>query len=245
MLRGLSAYLIPSLTVHLALFVGFASTPSHAIRAAERPVEVLEFVTISEEGGGRLGNDDVIGDAPAPQPEKPPEKVFRRVKPKSSAPAAVPSEAQAPPETSGVEGAQDGIEGEETPDASGGSLVSGSAGTDPDVTQAGVGSGGQGVDRRTALRAWLREIQREANKIALRNYPASAIRMRLEGKVRIGIEIGGDGGILGVRIMSSSGHAMLDESARESVRGLRIPAPPEELQWHAREVVLPIRYALE
>ncbi len=124
-------------------------------------------------------------------------------------------------------------------------MAMGSAGTDPHAVRAGSGSGGEGVDRRSALRAWLREIQREVNKIATRNYPSSAVRMKLEGKLSVGITIGSDGRIVEVRVLSSSGHSVLDQAAKSSVMTLHIPAPPDELGWREREISLPIRYALQ
>jgi protein TonB len=235
--------------VHGAFFVALASAP-----AAVEPSAItraIEFITISDDGGGRLGDDEQVGDAAAPT--EPPERLFREVEPKRARrkPVVEAKRKPAKPEPAIAETsdpakspATDGVEAGATRTASH-SMMSGSAGRDPNATASGVGSGGQGVDRRAALRAWLSEVQREVNKIATRNYPSSAVRMKLEGRLRLGVTIGEDGRILAVRVLSSSGHSVLDESATASVTELRIPAPPEALHWRQREISLPIRYALQ
>ena len=178
-----------------------------------------------------------------------PEQLFRKVRPKPRRPRPVAvakpkveaTKAIAEP-SDGDESGEEGVE--DASQATSHAMASGSAGTDPNATRSGIGSGGEGVDRRSALRAWLSEVQREVNKIATRNYPSSAVRMRLEGRLRLGVTIGADGQILEVRVLSSSGHSVLDESATASVNALHIPPPPEELGWRAREISLPVRYAL-
>ncbi len=244
-----SAYLLPSVIAHCAFFAALASSPS-TVDSLSR-IEAVEFTVISELGGGRVGDDTEIGDAV--EPTEPPEKKFRQVrpapKPKRAAAVVEPEQAP-PPEPASVEEGDGAVaeinSGDRQPNAAiGHSRLSGSAGSDPNAISAGVGSGGEGVDRRSALRAWLREIQREVNKIATRNYPSAAVRMGLEGKLRLGITIAPDGSVRGVRVLSSSGHSVLDDSATHSVMALHIPAPPAELGWSEREIALPIRYALQ
>lgn len=251
-----AAWLVPSLVLHGALFMGLHT---HAATVAgEDPLtgrlEAVEFVAIGDRGGGRIGNDLQIGDAP--EPAAAPTKIFRRAK-RSRLPSAetvdieVVDGSKPSAETSSTTdvgdgdleapGSSDGIEGS----IGGGSTLSGSAGSDPDATMAGTGRGGQGVDRRTALRAWLREVQREVNTIATRDYPERAVRMKLEGRLKLGITIAADGRITRVVLRASSGHAVLDDAAKRSVQSLRIPPPPEALRWHEREIVLPLRYALD
>ncbi len=239
-------FVFSSMLVHGAFFTALASAPT-AVEPS--PISrAIEFITITEDGGGRLGNDTSIGDAKAP-PEEPPEQLFRKVrsKPRRARPVAVAEpKVQAAKTTAepsdGDDAGEDGVE--DASEAIRHAMASGSAGSDPKATRSGIGSGGEGVDRRAALRAWLSEVQREVNKIATRNYPSSAVRMRLEGRLRLGVTIGSDGQILGVRVLSSSGHSVLDESATASVTALHIPPPPEELGWRAREISLPVRYAL-
>jgi TonB family protein len=239
-------FVFSSMLLHGAVFSALASTPT-AVEPS--PVSrAIEFITITDEGGGRLGNDTSIGDAKS-TPEEPPEQLFRKVRPKPRRPRPVavakpkvdaPSKPVEPAD--GGDASEDGVEN--SGDTIRHAMATGSAGTDPNATRSGVGSGGEGVDRRSALRAWLSEVQREVNKMATRNYPSSAVRMRLEGRLRLGVTIGVDGRILAVRVLSSSGHPVLDQSATASVTSLHIPAPPKELGWRAREISLPVRYAL-
>ena len=237
-------FVFSSMLVHGVFFSALASAPT-AVEPS--PIHrAIEFITITEDGGGRLGNDTNIGDAKAP-PEEPPEELFRKVRPKPRHPkpiaVAKPKvEATTVERSDGDEVGEEGVE--DASEATSHAMASGSAGTDPNATRSGIGSGGEGVDRRSALRAWLSEVQREVNKIATRNYPSSAVRMRLEGRLRLGVTIGEDGRILAVRVLSSSGHSVLDESATASVTALHVPPPPDELGWRAREISLPVRYAL-
>jgi len=244
----LAIYLVASLTVHGVIFGALAATPTQRDADDDRVALVaIEFTTITDRGGGRIGNDDQIGDAP--EPAVAPKPTFKRVAPKPKAPPPKkPSEPAENPIAKGVAldsgSAHAAVQTTEGSGA-GASQLRGSAGSDPNATMAGTGSGGEGVERRTALRTWLRHVQREVNKIATRDYPERAVRMRLEGKLKLGITIDEHGHITKVRLLSSCGHEVLDEAALSSVDSLRIPAPPPELRWQEREIALPIRYALQ
>lgn len=238
-------YLFSSIAVHGVMFAALAATPQ-----SEDPTTIaraIEFITITDTGGGRIGDDEQVGDALTP--EEPPQRRFRKVRPKPKPVKKTPVAETTPPAEEPVP-ASDSSEAASatttaiTSTAVSHAAISGSAGGDPDATRSGTGTGGEGVDRRSALRSWLSEVQREVNKIASRNYPSSAVRMRLEGRLRLGVTIGSGGEIVAVRVLSSSGHPVLDESATASVRALHIPPPPEELRWREREISLPIRYAL-
>ncbi|MEM7138975.1 MAG: energy transducer TonB [Myxococcota bacterium] len=244
MILRLGSCVFPSLLVHGALFAALTTTPDSV--EPRSLAEVVEFIAITDEGGGREGEDRQIGDTAEPQAV--PEKKFRQVKPKATRPRPTPEIVAIPTPSQALDSRGDenvAVTDQSAAGASTSGQVAGSAGSNPNATRAGSGTGEEGVDRRSALRAWLREIQHEVNKIATRNYPSSAVRMKLEGKLRVGITIGADGRILGVRVLSSSGHSVLDESATESVMTLHIPPPPKALGWREREISLPIRYALE
>lgn len=240
-----ASHLVTSLFVHGVFFAALSGAPVSNERSEQ--TRAIEFITITDDGGGRAGDDDQIGDAVAPK--EPPKQLFRKVRPKPKRPRPIahtkresekPEPAADPGRATDAIAEGDGPSSESTSHA----MASGSAGADPNATHSGTGSGGEGVDRRSALRAWLREVQREVNKIATRNYPSSAVRMRLEGRLRLGVTIGTDGRILAVRVLSSSGHRVLDESATASVHSLHIPPPPQTLGWREREISLPVRYAL-
>jgi protein TonB len=242
------SFLIPSLMIHGVIFSALASVRPDDESALVRTVE---FTLITELGGGRPGHDEDIGDAEEPKPETERE-IFKKVAPepkKARKPLAVapaPTAKEPNDKETSLEAADEGTDAQDAEASSGGgaSTVSGSAGRDPNATGSGSGLGGQGVDRRSALRAWIRQIQREVNKLATRNYPRTAVRMGLEGRLRLALMIGKDGTIRSVRLLTSSGHAVLDEAASEAVMRIRVPAPPAELQWTEREIPLPIRYSL-
>ncbi|KPK17275.1 MAG: hypothetical protein AMJ62_02180 [Myxococcales bacterium SG8_38] len=250
MLARSGSYLIPSLLVHGAFFAALASVP--ATVEGSSVIRAIEFISITDVGGGRLGNDEQVGDAV--EPTDPPQRLFRKVQPKPVRKEPVVEQQTQERDITPEPIASDSGEGGEAHAAASAqgashatshSMVMGSAGTNPNATSSGVGHGDEGVDRRSALRAWLRQIQREVNKIATRNYPSSAVRMHLEGRLRLGITIGEDGKIVAVRVLSSSGHPVLDDSATASVMALLIPPPPEALGWREREISLPIRYAID
>ena len=76
-------------------------------------------------------------------------------------------------------------------------------------------------------------------------YPRSATRAGIEGTVMVGLAITPSGTVSRVRVKRSSGHERLDDAALAFLRNLnRVPALPPELDWHTREVTLPISYRL-
>ncbi len=51
-----------------------------------------------------------------------------------------------------------------------------------------------------------------------RYYPEAAKQQRLAGEVRLMVILNASGGIRAIRLIDSSGHEMLDEAAKASVR---------------------------
>lgn len=97
----------------------------------------------------------------------------------------------------------------------------------------------------------LRRVE-EAYKNALRlaierhkGYPRRAIRLRQEGEATVGFTIRRDGSITDLRVVESSGSALLDRAAQEAVRQVdgRLPIP-EEIERETWVFTLPINYAL-
>ena len=59
------------------------------------------------------------------------------------------------------------------------------------------------------------------------SYPAQARRQRITGEVHVSFTIAANGGVSGVSVVRSSGHAVLDEAARQTVhRAAPFPAIP-------------------
>ena len=243
------SFLFPSLLIHGAIFSALASGRSATESSL---VEAVEYIVITDFGGGREGDDRQIGDAA--QTTEPDPVRFKRIRPKPKplkrskpplepiADPATPTDVTQDATSASTEELGPQGHGEQGGSAS---AISGSAGRNPFGTTSGSGVGGEGVDRRAALRAWLRQIQREVNKLAARNYPRTAVRMGLEGRLRLGLTIDEEGTIRNVRVLKSSGHSVLDDSASASVMQIHLPPPPAELRWSEREISLPIRYSLE
>ncbi|HVZ34352.1 MAG TPA: energy transducer TonB, partial [Polyangiaceae bacterium] len=58
-------------------------------------------------------------------------------------------------------------------------------------------------------------------------YPRAAARAGLEGRVVLALRIARDGGLVGLRVASTSGHGLLDEAALDAAREIgRLPPPP-------------------
>lgn len=71
------------------------------------------------------------------------------------------------------------------------------------------------------LEAWRAKVERVGNI----NYPAEAIQRKLSGKLILEVAINTDGSLHKVKILSSSGHKVLDEAAKRIVR-LSAPFSP-------------------
>ncbi len=74
-------------------------------------------------------------------------------------------------------------------------------------------------------------------------YPDKARRAHWEGTVELEVLIRLDGGVDGVRVLSSCGHALLDEAALDAVRGWRF-APRSGAGGPTRHT-LPVTFVLE
>ena len=71
------------------------------------------------------------------------------------------------------------------------------------------------------LDAWRAKVERIGNI----NYPSSAVQNRITGKLTMDVAINPDGSLHAVKILRSSGHAILDKAAERIVR-LAAPYPP-------------------
>ena len=91
------------------------------------------------------------------------------------------------------------------------------------------------ADLSLELERWLERRQ---------NYPRAARRAGLQGEVRLRFLLSRGGQASGVRVVQSSGAAILDRAATDLLRDAG-PLPwPEPLQAEAIEVEVPIRYTL-
>ncbi len=91
-----------------------------------------------------------------------------------------------------------------------------------------------------------RIVQRlQADLRAWFTYPPLARRRNLEGRVTLGFGIDGSGTIRGVRVLRSSGHAILDLAAERTLRRLhRVKWYPTMSGGRPTEIELPVVYRL-
>lgn len=101
-----------------------------------------------------------------------------------------------------------------------------------------------GAERDGELREQLRGRLNNA-LIAHFEYPMTARRRGWEGVVRVGLRVEANGRLTGLRVIGSSGHAVLDRAALNSLgRVGRLPDAISWLQGRRFDMVLPVRYQL-
>ena len=66
--------------------------------------------------------------------------------------------------------------------------------------------------------AYLEKFREKVEFYGNRYYPEAAKQQNLAGEVRLMVILNQNGGIRAIRLIDSSGHAMLDEAAKASVR---------------------------
>jgi protein TonB len=77
------------------------------------------------------------------------------------------------------------------------------------------------------------------------DYPPLARRRGWQGRVNVGLHVAADGDLTRIRLIKSSGHALLDRAAVRSITELRnIPRAAQWLEGNGMDLVLPVRYQL-
>jgi len=85
--------------------------------------------------------------------------------------------------------------------------------------------------REAADAAYLMEWRQRVEAVGNRYYPEASVRYGLYGSLRLLVSIRSDGSLADIRVLSSSGYAVLDEAAIKIVRMAAPYAPfPEELR---------------
>ena len=72
--------------------------------------------------------------------------------------------------------------------------------------------------KQDASAAYLDKFRQKVELYGNRYYPDAAKQQRLSGEVRLMVILNSNGGIRAIRLIESSGHAILDEAAKASVR---------------------------
>ncbi|MCI0548722.1 MAG: TonB family protein [Candidatus Rokubacteria bacterium] len=193
--------------------------------------------------------------SPTPSPAAPAPVVPDPGSPKDSpalAPRSEPTVAAAPgpPVATGKSGTRGSGDAESNPGslrASAGESPGAAPGGEGDLTaaRAGVGPGasGSGSGARPAeYGAYLRQLRERIH--AGLEYPLAARRQGLAGTVELEVRVEPSGRLSGVAVVGSSGHALLDEAAAESVRRIAPPPLPAELRRAPLRVRVPVVFEL-
>lgn len=78
-----------------------------------------------------------------------------------------------------------------------------------------------------------------------RYYPPLARSRGWQGEVRLGVRVGSDGRLSRVRVLQTSGHALLDRAAVRSLHAVQaVGHPPQWLRGTHFDIVLPVVYKL-
>ncbi len=90
--------------------------------------------------------------------------------------------------------------------------------------------------------AYKNGLVRAISRVAQRNYPKKAKRMRKQGTVRVSFQINSNGVISNIRVVGSSGNSSLDKAAAKALKRLgRYKKPPAGFP---STVTVPIRFSL-
>ena len=221
-----------ALGLHLAVMAWIIFFAPLKPESAYTPLAVMEFMVYDPEGG-EPGGEELAEQAP-PEPEAlepDPEEVPPAVE--STAEEAEPLPAPPPPEKP-----------KPKPEAK--PKPAPAPGPEKDEGQTGPGRGGEGggtgQGTRDALRAYQSQIRRklERNK----KYPPAAQARNITGVANIAFTVHRNGEVSGVRLTSSSGHAILDDEVRALLqRAAPLPPIPKEIPKDSLSLTVPIRFS--
>jgi protein TonB len=79
-----------------------------------------------------------------------------------------------------------------------------------------------------------------------KRYPRPAQRLRQEGVATVSFVMGRDGRVISARLVSASGHVLLDKESLAVIdRAQPFPPPPADLMGDSVELVVPVRFFLQ
>jgi protein TonB len=212
-----------SLTVHAAVFLAMFVCMRNSPTATKKTIDMdLSMKKLAE--------------APPPEPEEPPEPVQPQEQPKNVlAPKTLgmPKAAAAAPPQGPQTQADSGV-AVDAPENSGKSPFTGGGGEG--WYGDGDGDGGTLTEYVKGQFDYIRAIVMQHLK-----YPAEAQNSGVEGKVVLSFVIMADGTVKDIKVLVSSGYAMLDKNAVDTVKSSApFPKPPANA-----ELRMPINYVLE
>lgn len=251
--------MVGSLVLHGLLAAGIVAA-YHERPSRSRvvvPVEAISLASPGPRGGGgrpapatRPQPAAPRSKPPAPAPPKP------RIKPKPPQvrPAPLPEPAKAPviplpapasapakakPSLTASLGSRTGAPGTGTGVGAAGGGGGPGSGSGP-----GVGSGqGSGAGSGVALQGYLRTIRQLLEK--QKDYPQMARRRNLQGVVVVTFTISASGQIESAQVTNPSGHDLLDEGARNTIKRVgRFPPFPAGLNRQELTLKIPLAFRL-
>jgi periplasmic protein TonB len=259
--------LVGSLAIHFSLMAVALSWKTQLPAKPKRVVPV-EAITLTQAlpgptgGGGGLPKPAAAA-ALKPKPAPPPvvkPKPRRVVKPKPQVRKTVrkPRKVEAPepppslalprpasPATASASGRTTASLGRSTASArrrGGPGSGSGAGSGRGSGSGSGVGKG-PGPGAGSLLQGYLRQVRRLLER--QKKYPRMAQRMNMQGVVLLQFTIAADGGIQATRLCRTSGHDLLDEAARQTVRRVgRFPPLPSGLGRQKLAVQIPLAFRL-
>lgn len=184
---------------------------------------------------------EVAPPKPKPKPKPQPKAI---AKPKPRAQAAKPSRPTAVASTrtqtsAGPQANNSNSIAGRRPEGAGqaGGVSGGGSGKGGNRHGQGSGAGTLGMaNYHGTLVAWLNRHKR---------YPSRARRLRQEGTVRVSFTIDRNGRILSHRIVTSSGHALLDQEVQAMLkRASPVPVLPSGIRESRLTITVPIRFSL-
>lgn len=110
-----------------------------------------------------------------------------------------------------------------------------------DGRAAGEGADTSG-DRDNAWNRYLGEVRRLVERH--KTYPRQARLRRQEGEVRVRFALDAEGRVTDLRLVESSGSALLDRHVERLIERLELPPPPADIDVTGRTITLPVRFRL-
>lgn len=252
--------------IHVAVVVWFLTAPTSQPGPEFKTLAVMEFAHYDPAGGQEGGGvtNDQADELPAPeellpppepeasvsQPEAEPEPAELPQVVESTSELAAPAPV-APPKPVVKEKPKDKpkpkAKPKDKPKADPGPKARSDSQATPGGNE-GPGKGGQGggtgQGNPKAEKAYLAKIRNKINR--LKKYPPAAKSQKLEGVVTVNFTINRSGAVTSARIVSGSGHSLLDQEVTALMKRVSpFPPMPDEMAKNSLNLTVPIQFSLK
>jgi protein TonB len=103
---------------------------------------------------------------------------------------------------------------------------------------------GQTQDAKESIKTTDFDLQAAYKENPKPSYPKAAFRVGAEGTVEVAVEVNPDGSVAAVRLVQSSGHESLDQSALDTIKGWRFRSARKDGVLSKSVVRVPITFRL-